>query len=67
MKINDGYMVFEWLEQPSRDVIGEHTQIKAKISQFSQFNAPGDPCEIADFSAVIDLARRDSVIFAALA
>lgn len=69
MHIEGGYIYFDSLVQPSRDVVGEYAPIKAKVPaapSFSQKNAPGDVSEMADFYRVAGMAKKIAGMFSSL-
>jgi hypothetical protein len=61
MKIEDGYILFDHLSQPSSSVVGEKEQIKAKTPSFVSSNAKGRVRTVEDLTAVESLGKSASI------
>lgn len=61
MKIEDGYILFDNLSQPSSSIVGETEQIKAKTPSFVSSNAKGRVRTVDDLTSVEYLGKAASI------
>ncbi len=60
MKFLQDEILFEHLSNPSRSVVGEKNQIKAKTSSFVSSNAKGDLRSVSDFEHIEELGKSSA-------
>jgi len=66
MKISQDEILFEYLSNPSRSVVGEKSQIKAKTPSFVSSNAKGDLRIVSDLGDVEMLGKSSANCLQAL-
>ncbi|MCK9620552.1 MAG: hypothetical protein M0R47_08465 [Methylobacter sp.] len=66
MIISNNEIEFEHLSSPSRSVVGEKTNIKAKTPSFVSSNAKGELRTVTDFSEIETLGQSSAESLKAL-